>query len=260
MTATPDFSAAAISVRGLWHAFYDRRRRTIVQALTELSFDVAPGEFICLVGPSGCGKTTALRLLAGLEPVIAGSIDVGSRPAMVFQETSLFPWLTVERNVTYPLRIRGVNLRDHAVRVDALLEVTSLIGFRDAYPHQLSGGMKQRASVARALVDDRAILLMDEPFAALDEQTRLKLQQELLRVWGESGKTVVFITHSVEEALTLADRVLVMSARPGRVIKEVCIPFTRPRNVIELRHETMFRDLAYEIWSSLKPMIGLDAP
>jgi NitT/TauT family transport system ATP-binding protein len=174
---------------------------------------------------------------------------------MVFQEASVLPWLTVEQNVGFPLSIRHVPRAERRERVDALLELTGLADFRTALPQQLSGGMRQRVAVARALVDDRDILLMDEPFGALDEQTRLVLQQELLRIWEASRKTVVFITHSVDEALTLADRVLVMSPRPGRIIADLAVPFERPREVVALRRDRRFWDLTYDVWR----LLGADA-
>lgn len=250
----------AISVADLSHAYYDTRRHRTVVALDHVSFSLAPGEFVTLVGPSGCGKTTVLRLLAGLEKVVSGSLTMSeSRPSMVFQEQSLFPWLTVLQNVSYPLRMQGHQRAAWATPVSKLIALCGLQDFRDAYPHQLSGGMKQRASVARALADDRSVLLMDEPFGALDEQTRLKLQQELLRVWEHSGKTVVFITHSVEEALVLSDRVLVMSARPGRILQEIKVPFERPRDVIELRRSPQFGELSYQIWQLLRHQLPVEA-
>ena len=184
-------AGAAISVRGLWKAFYDERRKHTIVAVQDLSLDVPAGEFVCVVGPSGCGKTTFLRMLAGLDEPVAGTISIadGARPAMVFQDTSVFPWLTVEQNVAYPLRLRRVPRRERARRVEPLLAMTGLLDFRAAYPHQLSGGMKQRTTVARALAEDSAsVLLMDEPFGALDEQTRVTLQQELLRVWEQTAK------------------------------------------------------------------------
>ena len=182
---------AAIEVRRVWKAFHDRRTSGTVLALEDISFDVADGEFVVLVGPSGCGKTTMLRILAGLETATAGEVHVASDgpPGMVFQEASIFPWLSVEDNIAYPLAIAGVPSAARYARVDELLALTNLTEFRRALPHQLSGGMKQRTAVARALVDDRPILLMDEPFGALDEQTRVVLQQELLRIWGATGKT-----------------------------------------------------------------------
>ena len=170
---------------------------------------------------------------------------------MVFQEASVLPWLTVSENIAFPLSLKGVSRAEQDKRVNALLALTGLSDFAKARPHQLSGGMKQRVSVARALVDDREILLMDEPFGALDEQTRLVLQQELLRIWEKTGKTVVFITHSVDEALTLGDRVLVMSPRPGTLVADLDVPFERPRDVVEMRRDKRFWDLTYEVWRLL---------
>jgi NitT/TauT family transport system ATP-binding protein len=244
---------AAIEVRDVWKAFHDPRTSGTVLAVEDVSFDVADGEFVCLVGPSGCGKTTLLRILAGLETATSGTVRIKANgpPGMVFQEASIFPWLSVEDNIGYPLKIAGVPAAKRRVRVDELLALTNLADFRRALPHQLSGGMKQRTAVARALVDDRPILLMDEPFGALDEQTRVVLQQELLRIWGATGKSVVFITHSVDEALTLADRVLVMSHRPGRITAEVPIPFERPRDVFELRRDPRHGEITYQLWTLL---------
>lgn len=246
--------AAAIEVRGVWKAFHDPRTSGTILALEDVSLDVADGEFVCLVGPSGCGKTTLLRILAGLETATTGTTRLAGDgpPGMVFQETSIFPWLSVEDNIAYPLRIAGRSRAEKRERIEAMLGLTGLADFRRALPHQLSGGMKQRTSVARALVDERPTLLMDEPFGSLDEQTRVGLQQELLRIWGATRKTVLFITHSVEEALTLADRVLVMSARPGRLMAEVAIPFTRPRDVLEIRRDPRYGEITYRIWQLLR--------
>lgn len=244
---------AAISVRGLGKAFYDADTDNITLAAHGVTFDVRRGEFVCLVGPSGCGKTTVLRILAGLESAVGGDVDIRSSapPAMVFQEASVLPWLTVRENIAFPLTLKKVPAALRKQRVDELLRLAGLVDFADALPHRLSGGMKQRVSVARALVDDRDILLMDEPFGALDEQTRLTLQQELLQIWEKTGKTVVFITHSVDEALTLADRVLVMSPRPGTIIADLAIPFERPRDVVEMRRDQRFWDLTYHVWRLL---------
>jgi len=170
---------------------------------------------------------------------------------MVFQETSVLPWLSVRDNVGFPLRIAGCPRQQRQTREDALLELTGLVDFADAKPHQLSGGMKQRVAVARALVDERDILLMDEPFGALDEQTRMTLQQELLRIWESSRKTVVFITHSVDEALVLSDRILVMSPRPGKIVADLSVPFPRPRDVVALRRDPRFWELTHTIWTLL---------
>ncbi len=252
----------AIEVRGVWKAFHDPRTSGTVLAVEDVSFDVADGEFVCLVGPSGCGKTTLLRIVAGLETATSGTVRTASSgpPGMVFQEASIFPWLSVEDNIGYPLAIAGVPAARRRERVEELLELTRLTEFRRALPHQLSGGMKQRTAVARALVDDRRVLLMDEPFGSLDEQTRVVLQQELLRIWGATGKSVLFITHSVDEALTLADRVLVMGHRPGRITAEVVIPFERPRDVFELRRDPRHGEITYQLWSLLGTRESVDDP
>ncbi|MGU3576553.1 ABC transporter ATP-binding protein [Brucellaceae bacterium C25G] len=246
-------SDTAIKVKNLTKAFYDPSSDRITLAAHDVNFSVKRGEFVCIVGPSGCGKTTVLRILAGLEEKLSGDVMLASNnpPAMVFQEASVLPWLTVRQNVAFPLSLKGASKEKQKERVDELLSLTGLTDFADAYPRQLSGGMKQRVSVARALVDDRDILLMDEPFGALDEQTRLVLQQELLRIWETSGKTVVFITHSVDEALTLADRVLVMSPRPGHIVADLAIPFERPRDVVAMRRDQRFWDLTYQVWNLL---------
>ena len=230
-----------------------------VTALEDCSFEVQQGEFVCVVGPSGCGKTTLLRILGGLEAPTEGEAVVareegGTRPltSMVFQEASIFPWMTVEQNVAYGLSLRGVERGaiDRAVR--HFLELTGLGPFARAYPYQLSGGMKQRVSVARAFANDPEVLLMDEPFAALDEQTKIVLQEELLRIWAETRKTVVFITHSIDEALVMSDRVLVMSKRPGRLKADIRVPFARPRAVFDLKGDAEFGRLGREIWTRLR--------
>jgi len=258
-------TAPMIGVSHLWKAFYDRRDGNSVIAIEDVSFSIPRGQFVCICGPSGCGKSTLIRILAGLEDKSAGDIQLATRsdgrpPAMVFQESSLFPWRTVAENVGYPLELEGVRQAERKSRIVPLLEMTKLADFANSYPHQLSGGMKQRASVARALIDDSSeILLMDEPFGALDEQTRMDLQQELLRIWERSGKTVIFITHSVEEALTLGDRVIVMSARPGRIAADIAVPFGRPRDVLSMRRDPRFGELTFRIWNLLKgtPMEAL---
>lgn len=250
--------SVAIRVRDLSKAFYDAKTGQVTVAAQHVDFEVMRGEFVSIVGPSGCGKTTVLRILAGLEEQLDGTVELNSptAPAMVFQEASVLPWLTVRRNIAFPLELAGVSRQRREARTNELLELTGLTDFAEALPHQLSGGMKQRVSVARALIDDRDILLMDEPFGALDEQTRLQLQQELLRIWEASRKTVVFITHSVDEALTLSDRVLVMSPRPGRIVANLPVPFDRPRDVVDMRRDKRFWDLTYQVWSLLGPSSG----
>jgi len=244
-----------ISIDGLSKTFASGK--LTVTALDAFDLRINEGEFICIVGPSGCGKTTLLRILAGLETPTGGEVRIargdGNRPlsSMVFQESSVFPWMRVRDNVGYGLDLRGIDrgMRDRTVA--HFLELAGLARFGDAWPHQLSGGMKQRVSVARAFANDPEILLMDEPFAALDEQTKIILQQELLRLWSETRKTVLFITHSIDEALVLSDRVLVMSGRPGRVRADIRVDFARPRFVHELKADAGFGRLWHEIWRLL---------
>src|SRR6266478_2676286 len=191
-------------------------------AIDGVSLDIAPGEFFMIVGPSGCGKTTLLRILAGLDSVTSGAIEIetphSQRPvnSMIFQGDSIFPWMTVWDNAAYGLRMRKAPKTEVETSVSHWLDRTGLTRYSGLYPHQLSGGMRQRVSIARAFANDPEVLLMDEPFSALDEQNRTILQQELLRIWEVDKKTVVFITHSVDEAVTLADRIMVMTASPGR--------------------------------------------
>jgi NitT/TauT family transport system ATP-binding protein len=244
-----------IAIRALCKTF--RSNDMEVAALDDFDLRIGEGEFICIVGPSGCGKTTLLRILAGLEMPTAGAVDIirrdRTRPltSMIFQETSIFPWLSVRDNVGYGLDMRRVENATRKRIVDHFLELTGLARFADAFPHQLSGGMKQRVSVARAFANDPEILLMDEPFAALDEQTKIILQQELLKLWSESKKTVVFITHSIDEALVLADRIVVLSGRPGKMKADIAVNFARPRLVQELKANGEFGRLWHDIWSLL---------
>jgi NitT/TauT family transport system ATP-binding protein len=247
-----------IRIRGLRMDFATRFGR--VEALSSLDLDVGDGELCVLVGPSGCGKSTLLRILAGLETATDGEMEIRrserSRPltAMVFQEPSALPWLTVRSNVAYGLRMQGVDAKSRENVVAGYIEKVGLTRFAQAYPYQLSGGMKQRVSVARAFASDPEILLMDEPFGALDELTRLVLQEELLRLFEETRKTILFVTHSIDEALTLGDRVVVMSRAPGRVLREIAVPFRRPRRVIDLRQDPEYGRQVAQIWD----LLGID--
>jgi NitT/TauT family transport system ATP-binding protein len=233
-------------------------RNQTVTALDHIDLRVPRGQFVCIVGPSGCGKTTLLRIVAGLEQLSYGRVRVGrddvSRPinSMIFQEQSLFPWMTVRDNVAYGLRMRHASRQAIGTTVESYLVKVGLTRFADAYPYQLSGGMKQRASIARAFANDPEILLMDEPFAALDEQNKILLQEELLRIWDETRKTVLFITHSIDEALVLGDRVLVMTAHPGQIKADLRIEFPRPREVYKLKATPEFGQIAYQVWELLK--------
>jgi NitT/TauT family transport system ATP-binding protein len=208
-----------------------------IRALEGVSFDVSDGEFVCLVGPSGCGKTTMFRIIAGLESATAGDVFLNdervdgptSDMGVVFQEYHLFPWRTVRGNVAFGLEKSDVAAEERRARVERLVELVGLEGFGDSYPKELSGGMKQRVAIARALAVDPDLLLMDEPFGAVDAQTREMLQTELLEIWRETGKTVLFVTHDVEEAVKLADRIVVMAKEPGRVREVIDVDLPRPR-------------------------------
>jgi len=207
------------------------RGASAVRALEGVSLDVGFGEFVCIVGASGCGKSTLLSLVAGLDQPTAGKVDVRVRTALMFQEAALFPWLSVWKNVELPLKIQRVR-RDHREQiVGALLEMVRLKGFEHRRPHELSGGMRQRAALARALAQRAEALLMDEPFGSLDAITRDVMHQEIEELWGETGFTVLFVTHNVREAVRLGDRIVVMSSRPGRVIQEIPVSLPRPRRM-----------------------------
>jgi NitT/TauT family transport system ATP-binding protein len=252
-------TGSKVRVRDLHRRFTLKDRS--FEALAGVSLDIAAGEFLAIVGPSGCGKTTLLRIVAGLESSTAGTVDVvrdasSARPlnAMVFQQESIFPWMSVRDNAAFGLKARGIAKLERYAQVQPILEKAGLKGFEEALPHQLSGGMKQRVALARAFANDPEILLMDEPFAALDEQNKLILQGELLRIWEASGKTVLYVTHSIDEAILLADRVLVMSARPGRVkdLVDIAAVFPRPREVAEVRSSARYGELFARIWGELR--------
>src|SRR5689334_7835864 len=201
-------------------------------ALDKVSLTVRKGEFVCLLGASGCGKSTLLSLVAGLDEVSGGTLDIGGRHvSLMFQEAALFPWLSVAGNVELPMRLRGVDRAERRRRVTELLETVRLGGFGTKRPHELSGGMRQRVALARALAQDADILLMDEPFGALDAMTRDILHDELERIWREQELTVLFVTHNVREAVRLGDRVILLSSRPGRVIQDYGVKHDRPRRI-----------------------------
>ncbi len=230
-------------------------------ALDDINLRVGAGEFLCIVGPSGCGKSTLLRILAGLNTQSSGGITVEAggwavQNAMVFQENGLFPWMNVATNVGFGLFTRGVPAAERAARIEAALKLVGLTKFRDHFPHQLSGGMRQRGAIARAFVTDPAMLLMDEPFAALDAQNRVILQAELVRIWEETGKTVVYVTHSIEEALLLGDRTVVMTAQPGGIKEIIDVPFPHPRDLMALSASAAFGRLKLAIWRLLEDEVN----
>ena len=237
-------------------------------ALGPVDMSIEPGEFVCIVGPSGCGKSTLLRLLAGLDRPTDGTMTIraeeeSNRPvnSMVFQGDSTFPWLTVHENVEYGLKMRGVSYRTREQTVTRILKTVGLTGFAESYPYQLSGGMRQRVSLARAFANDPQLLFMDEPFGALDAQNRILLQDELLQIWEATSdasqrKTILFVTHAIDEAIVLADRVLVMSSVPGRIKATIPIPFARPRQTYELKRDPRFGELTYTIWEALRDEVN----
>ena len=231
-----------------------------VPALDSIDLEIPDGQFAAVVGPSGCGKSTLLSLVAGLRLPSSGTVLCDGEPitapmprkiGMIFQEANLLPWLSAVDNVAFPLKLRRVPKAERLHSARRMLELTGLAGFEDRLPHQLSGGMKQRVAIARGLVQNPAVLLMDEPFASLDEQTRMVLGDELLGIWSETRKTVLFVTHSLNEAVYLADRVVVLSARPGRVVDDVPVDLPRPRSFAMTSSER-FGVLKDRIWQHIK--------
>ena len=245
----------ALSARAVRMEYRDRKSDTTLVAIESMDLDVGDGEFVSLLGPSGCGKSTFLKVVNGLLTATAGEIRLrstgkGREDAMVFQDAALFPWYTILDNVAYGLVCAGVAKAEARKRAMPLIQHVGLEGFEERYPYQLSGGMQQRANLARALTVDAAILLMDEPFASLDAQTREIMQAELLRIWNAAKKTVVFVTHQIEEAVYLSDRVIVMSARPGRILADIRIDIPRPR-ALEVKRSPQFGAYGDEIWKLL---------
>lgn len=245
-----------VVVERLSKTYVDRRGQA-VPALRDVSLTVASEEFLALLGPSGCGKSTLLGVVAGLIPATSGAVYFEGEPAerpltaMVFQEFALFPWRTVQGNVEFGLEELGVPRAERRRRAAAFLELMGLAGFEDRYPHQLSGGMRQRVGIARALAVDPAVLLMDEPFSALDAQTRQLMQEELLAIWERTRKTILYVTHNIQEAVYMADRVVVLSRRPGRVLAEIAVPLERPRTEAMLGDEA-FLETTERIWALIK--------
>jgi NitT/TauT family transport system ATP-binding protein len=246
---------AAVEIAALCKEYVSAAGRVV--ALADIDLRVSPGEFLCIVGPSGCGKSTLLRILAGLDTQSSGAIKVDAagwpvQNAMVFQESGLFPWMSVAKNVGFGLMTRGVPASEAAGRVEDALKLVGLTRFRNHFPHQLSGGMRQRSAIARAFVTDPGMLLMDETFAALDAQNRVILQTELVRIWEQTGKTVIYVTHSIEEALLLGDRTVIMTAQPGRIKRIIDVPFPRPRDLMALSASAEFGKMKLDIWRVLE--------
>ena len=246
-----------VEVRNLKMEFYSQRGG-VITALHDVSFTLLEGKFLVIVGPSGCGKTTLLRIIAGLEEQTGGTVTVHRSTknsplnSMVFQEKSVLPWMTVHQNVAYGLKMRGVPKAERDEIAQHYIAMVGLTKFANAYPHQLSGGMKQRVSIARAFANDPELLLMDEPFSALDEQNKILLQEELLRIWEGSNKTVIYITHSIDEALNLGDQVMVMTAHPGTIKKIVDVDLPRKRDLATIRTHPRFVELFQVVWDELR--------
>ncbi|SFA80991.1 NitT/TauT family transport system ATP-binding protein [Cohnella sp. OV330] len=260
-----------ISIRHVHKAFSVKRgskpfkaESQPVYALQDINLEVRQGEFMVIVGPSGCGKSTLLDLLAGLTKPGGGQILLDGQAisgpnldrGIVFQQYALFPWKTALANVEFGLEAKGVGRRERRETAQRFIELVGLGGFEHRYPHELSGGMKQRIAIARSLAYDPEVLLMDEPFAALDAQTRETLQSELLRIWEATGKTIIFITHGIEEAVYLGQRVAIMTSRPGRIKRVIDIPFESRRSEEDLRSNPDFVKLRHEIWELLKDEVS----
>ena len=255
----------ALSIQDLRKLFITTRGQT-VDALAGVSFDVKQGEVVALLGPSGCGKSTLLRILAGLDDYNGGNIDwsLGNaaddgerlRAATVFQQDSTLPWMTVANNLRIGMSGLHMDAETVNARVEKYISLVGLSDFAHAYPHELSGGMRQRVSIARALATEPVLLLMDEPLSALDAQTRIVMQQELLRMWKRTSSTVVYVTHDIAEALTLAHRVIVISARPGRIKAIRNIPFGKDRDVLEVRRRADFGELEVDLWKMIAEEVG----
>ncbi len=245
--------------------FFSTATRTVT-ALDNVSFDIQPGNFVAIVGPSGCGKSTLLKIISGLMPASAGTVSVAGRQVdnplenvgMVFQAPVLLKWRSVLGNILLPVEFAKLNVANYAEKARALIKLVGLEGFEEMYPHELSGGMQQRASLCRALVTDPQLLLMDEPFGALDAMTRDELDMELLRIWEERKKTVLFVTHSIQEAVFLSDLVFVMSARPGRLLETIAIDLPRPRTM-EMMSTVKFGEYTLRIRALLASASGANA-
>ena len=249
----------ALQARDVRMEYVDQATGERLLAIERVDIDIKEGEFVSIVGPSGCGKSTFLKIVNGLFPATQGTIEIrtaetGVAHAMVFQDSSLFPWYTIIDNVGYGLVCQGVDRKVAQAKAQPFIDMVSLSGFEKKFPYQLSGGMQQRANLARALTVDPEILLMDEPFAALDAQTRELMQAELLRIWSEASKTVLFITHQIDEAIYLSDRVLVMSARPGRILADIAIDLPRPRE-LEIKRSPRFIEYADQIWGLISQQL-----
>lgn len=255
-----------LRVNGVSKRFVSREK--VVTAVEGVDLEIGAGEFITMVGPSGCGKSTILNIMSGLMPPTEGAVEVDGEAirgvtrsvGYVTQQPNLMPWRTLLDNVGFPLEIAGVSNKDRNRRAEELIGLVGLAGFEKAYPHEMSGGMRQRANIVRTMIYEPKVILMDEPFGPLDAQTRLVLQELLLKLWQRTGVTIVFITHDLHEAIGLGDRVVLLSARPGRVARIDKVPLTRPRDVFRMHDSDGFRQLYDALWVELENQVrGKDA-
>ena len=247
---------AFLEVNNVEKIFKDEKRGTELQALQDINFSIKENEFVCLLGGSGCGKSTLLNMIAGFEKPTTGEIlmdgkkieKMGADRGMVFQQPTLMPWLTVQKNISFHLKLKGRSLRQQKIEAQKYIDMVGLTGFEKHYPHELSGGMNQRVGIARALLQNPSLILMDEPFAALDPFTKAEMQEELVRIWQENKQTIIFVTHSIEEALILGTKIIVLSKRPGRVNKIIDLDMSRPRDTTS----TVFNQYKREILDLIK--------
>ncbi len=254
---------ALLSIEGVRKEYFSRGKRVV--ALDSVDLDVPEGEFVTIVGPSGCGKSTLLNLIVGLLRSSGGRIvfrgsaidGICTQIGYVTQKDNLFPWRTLVENVEIALEIRGIDKNSRGRQAEELIERVGLRGFEEHYPHELSGGMRQRANIIRTLIYDPELILMDEPFGPLDAQTRLVLQDQLLNLWSTTKKTIIFITHDLIEAITLADRVVLMSSRPGRIKSIEQVGIARPRDVFKIHESEQFRAVYEKLWRELRPEVKL---
>jgi NitT/TauT family transport system ATP-binding protein len=250
---------ATLEVNNVYKQFLDKDKITTHEVLSGINFKAGAGEFISLIGPSGCGKTTLLRIVHGLETVTSGSVVYDGRPvvrpehsqAFVFQHFNLFPWRTVRDNIAYGLEVRGDSRSGREDHIQSMIDLVGLRGYEKFYPHEISGGMQQRVGIARALALDPNILLMDEPFGALDAITREKLQRDIAEILEIQPKTTLFVTHNMDEAIYFSDRILVFGTKPGRIVEDVTVSFARPRQADLVRASREFAELREHLWSLL---------
>jgi NitT/TauT family transport system ATP-binding protein len=261
VNTVPPAGGPRLALDGVAKRFQTRDR--VITALEATTLAIADGEFVTLVGPSGCGKSTLLNIVSGLIPASDGSVrldghllmGVNRRVGYITQQDNLFPWRTLRDNVALPLEIAGVGPKERRDKTDYWLSRVGLEGFGDAYPHELSGGMRQRGAIVRTLIYEPPVILMDEPFGPLDAQTRIILQDMLLSIWDSSRSTIIFVTHDLTEAIALADRVLLMTARPGRIVRSERVGIPRPRDIFRIHEDPEFRHLYNEIWNELRVQV-----